>query len=48
MSDEMVKAGVDAAGLLVVVGTLAEWLPAVSAALSATWFAIRIVEWLRS
>ena len=34
----------DAASLLTVIATLASWLPAIAAALSIVWTAIRIYE----
>jgi hypothetical protein len=47
------KIAVDAISVFTVVGTLANWLPAIAAALSIIWTAIRIYEtktvqtWLR-
>ena len=36
----------DAAAGLVVVGTLAKWLPPIAAGLTIIWMAIRIGEWV--
>lgn len=41
---ETVKHMVDGASILTVIGTLVEFLPAVSALLSIVWVAIRIYE----
>lgn len=39
---------IDAVSLALVIGTLAEWLPPVAAALSIVWTCIRIHEWWRN
>ena len=41
---ETVKHMIDGASILTVIGTLVEFLPAVSAVLSIVWVAIRIYE----
>jgi len=41
---ETVKYMIDGASILTVIGTLVEFLPAVSAVLSIVWVAIRIYE----
>jgi len=38
----------DAASLALVIGTLAEWLPPIAAAISIVWTCIRIREWWRN
>lgn len=40
----IVKAGLDAAGFMAIIGTLAQWLPAIAALFSIIWFGIRIAE----
>ena len=39
------KHGFDLAALLVALGALAQWLPALAAALTIIWYTIRIYEW---
>lgn len=39
------KHGFDLAALLVAVGALAQWLPAIAALVSIVWYGIRIYEW---
>lgn len=41
---EIVKAGLDAVSFAAIIGTLAQWLPAIAALMSVIWFGIRIVE----
>ena len=43
-NQEMLKHVIDGASILTVIGTLVEFLPAVSAVLSIVWVAIRIYE----
>jgi len=43
-NQETLKYALDGASLLTVIGTLVEFLPAVSALLSIVWLAIRIYE----
>ena len=43
-NQETLKHMIDGASLLTVIGTLVEFLPAVSALLSIVWVAIRIYE----
>ena len=43
-NQETVKHMIDGASILTVIGTLVEFLPAVSAILSIVWVAIRIYE----
>ena len=43
-AQETVKHMIDGASILTVIGTLVEFLPAVSAVLSIIWVAIRIYE----
>ena len=43
-NQETVKHMIDGASILTVIGTLVEFLPAVSALLSIVWVAIRIYE----
>ena len=43
-NQETLKHVIDGASILTVIGTLAEFLPAVSAVLSIVWVAIRIYE----
>jgi hypothetical protein len=43
-NQETVKHMIDGASILTVIGTLVEFLPAVSAVLSIIWVAIRIYE----
>lgn len=38
----------DAASLALVIGTLAEWLPPIAAAISIVWTCIRIHDWWRN
>lgn len=42
---ETAKAALDLGGLAVALGVLLEWMPQISALLSAAWFALRFVEW---
>lgn len=45
---EPVKAAGDAAGIGLVIGAWTDYLPTIAAALSAVWFALRIVESLQT
>ena len=42
--DDHTKHAMDAASIAVVVGTLADWLPAIAALFTIAWTAIRIYE----
>lgn len=39
---------IDAASLALVIGTLAEWLPPVAAAISIVWTCLRIYDWWKA
>lgn len=45
---DMHKDLIDAASIALVIGTLAEWLPPIAAAISIVWTCLRIYGWWRT